>query len=76
MPRKGADSRAQVALDALNALDPVAPRTDQLAAVLKALNDKHFLVVARAASLAADRLLHELTRRSGLRVRRASSRIP
>lgn len=60
MPRKGADSRARVALDALNALDPVAPRTDQLATVLKALNDRHFRVVARAAALAADRLLHEL----------------
>ena len=60
MPRKGADSRAQVALDALNALEPVAPRTEQLAALLKALNDKHSLVVARAASLAGDRLLHEL----------------
>ena len=61
MPRKGADSRAQVALDALNALEPVAPRTDQLAVLLKALNDKHFLVVARAATLAGDRLLHELS---------------
>jgi HEAT repeat protein len=60
MPRQGADSRARAALDALNALDPVAPRTDQLAAALKALNDKHFLVVARAATLAGDRLLHEL----------------
>jgi HEAT repeat protein len=61
MPRKGADSRAQVALDALNALEPVAPRTDQLAVLLKALNDPHFLVVARAATLAGDRLLHELS---------------
>lgn len=61
MPRKSADARAQVALDALNALDPVAPRTEQLAAALQALNDKHFLVVARAATLAGDRLLHELT---------------
>ena len=60
MPRKGADSRAQGALDALNALEPVAPRTDQLAVLLKALNDRHFLVVARAATLAGDRLLHEL----------------
>jgi hypothetical protein len=61
MPRKGADARAQVALDALNALEPIAPRTDQLAVLLKALNDKHFLVVARAATLAGDRLLHELS---------------
>src|SRR5580698_7229225 len=60
MPRRSADARAQVALDALNALEPVTPRTDQLAAALKALNDKHFLVVARAATVAADRLLHEL----------------
>jgi HEAT repeat protein len=41
-------------------LEPIAPRTEQLAALLKALNDKHFLVVARAATLAGDRLLHEL----------------
>ena len=60
MPRSGADSRARVALDALNALDPAAPRTDQLATALKALNDKHFLVVARAATLAGERLLQEL----------------
>ena len=60
MPRKSADARVQVALDALNAVEPVTPRTDQLAFLLKALNDKHFLVVARAATLAGDRLLHEL----------------
>ena len=61
MPSKGADARARAALDALNALEPVAPRTDQLAVVLKALNDRHFLVVARAATLAGDRLLHALS---------------
>lgn len=61
MPRKGADSRAQVALDALTALEPVTPRTDQLAVLLKALNERHFLVVARAATLAGERLLHELS---------------
>jgi HEAT repeat protein len=61
MPRRGADSRAQLALDALNALEAVAPRTQQLAVLLKALNDKHFLVVARAATLAGERLLHELS---------------
>jgi hypothetical protein len=58
--RNSADARAQAALDALNALGFVAPRAEQLAAALKALNDKHFLVVARAATLAGERLLHEL----------------
>jgi HEAT repeat protein len=61
MSRKGADSHAQGALDALNALDPVAPRTAQLAVLLNALNDKHVKVVARAATLAGERLLHELS---------------
>ncbi|HTV79223.1 MAG TPA: hypothetical protein VMF03_13260 [Steroidobacteraceae bacterium] len=61
MPRKGADARAKAALDALDALDPQLPRTEQLAVLLKALNDKHFLVAARAATLAGEWRLHELT---------------
>jgi HEAT repeat protein len=59
-PRHSADAKAQAALDALNALGPVAPRTEQLAALKGALADRHFLVVARAATLSGERLLHEL----------------
>jgi HEAT repeat protein len=59
-PRQSADAKAQAALDALNTIDPVTPRAAQLAALKKALGDRHFLVVARAATLAGDRLLHEL----------------
>jgi len=60
MPRQSAESRSEAALHALNALEPIAPRTEQLAVLLKALNDKSYLVVARAATLAGERLLHEL----------------
>ena len=60
MPRQSAESRSEAALHALNALEPIAPRTEQLVVLLKALNDKSYLVVARAATLAGERLLHEL----------------
>jgi len=59
-PRQSADAKAQVALDVLNALGPVAARAEQLAALKTALADRHFLVVARAALLSGERLLHEL----------------
>jgi len=59
-PRQSADAKARAALDALNALSPVAPRAEQLAAVKTGLADRHFLAVARAAVLAGERLLHEL----------------
>jgi HEAT repeat protein len=59
-PRQSADAKAQAAVDVLNALGPVAPRTEQLAALKTALADRHFLVVARAALLSGERLLHEL----------------
>jgi HEAT repeat protein len=59
-PRQSADAKAQAAVDVLNALGPVAPRTEQLAALKTALADRHFLVVARAALLSSERLLHEL----------------
>ena len=55
-----AEGRAQAALDTLNALDPVAPRAEQVSALAKGLGDRHFLVVARAATLSGERLLHEL----------------
>ncbi|HEV2702033.1 MAG TPA: hypothetical protein VGV09_10410 [Steroidobacteraceae bacterium] len=54
------DSKAQAALDALNQLAPVTPRTELLASLKKALGDRHFLVVSRAATLSGERLLHEL----------------
>ena len=59
-PRQSADAKAQAALDVLNALEPVAPRTETAAVLKKALADRHFLVVSRAATLAGERLLHEL----------------
>ena len=59
-PRQSADAKAQAALDALNTLGPVAPRAEQLVALKAALADRHFLVVARAAALGGERLLHEL----------------
>jgi HEAT repeat protein len=59
-PRQNADAKAQAALDALNALSPVTARAEQLAALKTALADRHFLVVARAAVLGGERLLHEL----------------
>jgi len=48
-------------LDALNALDPAVDRSQQNAAIKKFLADKHFRVVAKAATLAAERSLHERT---------------
>jgi HEAT repeat protein len=59
-PRQSADAKAQAAMDALNALGPVAARAEQLGALRTALADRHFLVVARAAALSGERLLHEL----------------
>ncbi|HEX4267338.1 MAG TPA: hypothetical protein VHY36_05590 [Steroidobacteraceae bacterium] len=46
-------------LDILNALEPTADRALQNAAVQKHLEDRHFRVVAKAASLAEERALHE-----------------
>jgi HEAT repeat protein len=46
-------------LEALNALDPAADRGVQNAVIKKALADKHFRVVARAATLAEERSLRE-----------------
>jgi HEAT repeat protein len=57
-PRKRADSEAQ-ALEALNALGPTTERSAQIAAVRSALGHRQFHVVAKAATLAAERLLHE-----------------
>jgi HEAT repeat protein len=59
-PRQSADAKAQAALDILNALDPATPRPDAAAVLKKALGDRHFLVVSRAATLSGERLLHEL----------------
>lgn len=58
--RQSADAKAQSALAVLNVLSPVAPRAEQLAALKTALADRHFLVVARAAVLRGERLLHDL----------------
>jgi HEAT repeat protein len=55
-PRQAANSSA---LAALSALDPTAERSVQSAAVKKALEDRHFQVVAKGATLAGDRSLHE-----------------
>jgi HEAT repeat protein len=46
-------------LAALNALDPAADRAVQNATIEKYLADKHFRVVARAATLAGERSLRE-----------------
>lgn len=59
-PRQSADAKIQGALDLLNALGPVAPRDEQTAVLRRALGERHFLVVSRAATLSAERLLHEL----------------
>src|SRR5665213_1205784 len=58
--RPSAAARAQVQLDLLNALDPVAPRPEQTLVLKQALLDRHFAVVSRAALLSGERLLHEL----------------
>jgi hypothetical protein len=59
-PRRGRDANAQAALDALNALAPIAPRAEQVSTLRKGLADPHFMVVARAAQLGGEKLLHEL----------------
>jgi HEAT repeat protein len=46
-------------LDALNAIDPAADRSVQNAALQKALEDKHFRVVAKGATLCGERSLVE-----------------
>jgi len=46
-------------LEALKTLDPTADRSVQNAAIEQYLADKHFRVVARAATLAGERSLHE-----------------
>jgi HEAT repeat protein len=51
--------KSEAQLDALNALDATADRATQNAAIGKALGDKYFRVVARAATLAGERVLHE-----------------
>jgi len=58
--RQTADSKAHAALDILNGLDPAAPRAEQATVLKKALADRHFLVVARAATLSGEKLCHEL----------------
>ncbi|HTC43926.1 MAG TPA: hypothetical protein VK696_02650 [Steroidobacteraceae bacterium] len=58
--RQSPDAKAQAALDVLNALDPITPRSALIEALKKALTDRHFMVVARAAILSAEKLLHEL----------------
>ncbi len=59
-PRQSADAKAQAALEILNAVAPTAARAEQVSAIRTGLADRHFLVVSRAATLAGDKLLHEL----------------
>jgi HEAT repeat protein len=59
-PRQSAEAKAQAALDILNGLAPAAPRAEAAAVLKKALADRHFLVVSRAATLTGEKLLHEL----------------
>jgi HEAT repeat protein len=54
-----ARQKAEAQLDALNALDPAAERATQNDVIGKALADKSFRVVAKAATLAGERHLHE-----------------
>jgi len=49
----------ELQLAALNALDPAAERAIQNETISRALADRHFRVVARAATLAGERALHE-----------------
>jgi HEAT repeat protein len=58
--RQTPDAKAQAALDLLNSLDPITPRSALIEALKKALADRHFMVVARAASVSGEKLLHEL----------------
>jgi HEAT repeat protein len=50
---------AEARLEALNALDPASDRAAQEAAIRQALEDKYFRVVAKAATLAGERSMHE-----------------
>jgi len=50
---------AEKKLEVLNALNPAADRSVQNATIEKCLADKHCRVVARAATLAGERSLHE-----------------
>lgn len=50
-PRQSADAKAQSALAVLNALSPVAPRAEQLAALKTALADRHFHLRAKDEAL-------------------------
>jgi HEAT repeat protein len=59
-PRQSAESKAHAALDTLNALDPVTPRAELVGVLGKALADRHFLVVSRAATMTGEKLLHDL----------------
>jgi HEAT repeat protein len=59
-PRQSAETKAQAALDILNGLEPAAPRAAAATVLKKALADRHFLVVSRAATLSGEKLLHEL----------------
>jgi|HubBroStandDraft_1064217.scaffolds.fasta_scaffold161767_1 hypothetical protein len=58
--RQSPDAKAQAALDVLNALHPITPRSALIEALKKALAERHFMVVARAATLSGEKLLHEL----------------
>jgi hypothetical protein len=51
---------AEVKLERLNALDPAADRAVQLQTLRKALEDKHFRVVAKAATSSDQRSVREL----------------
>jgi HEAT repeat protein len=51
--------KSEAQLDALNALDATAERATQNEVIGKALGDKYFRVVAKAATLAGERSLHE-----------------
>jgi len=57
-PGKQAPREAE-ALEALNALEPTTERSAQLAAVRNALQHRAFHLVAKAATLAGERSLHE-----------------
>ncbi len=61
-PRMGATTRkkAEEQLDALNALDPSLDRATQQAAIGKALGERYFRLVAKGATLAGERSMHEL----------------
>jgi HEAT repeat protein len=56
VPRHVAEAKA---LDALNALDPATERSQQSATCREVLTDRHAHVVAKAATLAGERSLHE-----------------